>query len=359
MVCGKEEKKGIMEIVKELSDISLQITEPEYRARPELSYSILSTYETLGFNGLDHLFDRKESPSLLLGSCVDSILTGGEDEFNNLYSVIDINITDGGMNTVKQLLSMNLPFGTFNEIPEEIVSNAAKEAGFWQADKWDRKRYSEVLKTGNVAAYYNASASSDKTLISSSMFQDVLNCVRALRESPATSGYFAENDDFSPIRRYYQLKFATVFENVGYRCMSDLLVCDYEKKVIYPIDLKTSLSCNEWDFEDNFLKWHYYIQARLYWRIIKANMKRDSYFKDFSLEDYRFIICNPKTLTPLVWEFPLTKEFGTLVDDRGNEIRDPFDIGKELQGYLNFRPQVPNGISLEGLNTIKCLKKKQ
>lgn len=99
-----------------------------------------------------------------------------------------------------------------------------------------------------------------------------------------------------------------------------------------------------------------YIQARLYWRIIRANMNNDDYFKDFTLENYRFIICNPKTLTPLVWEFPLTKAKGTLVDDKGNEIRDPFEIGKELQGYLNFRPEVPNGINKDGVNIINCLK---
>ena len=87
-------------------------------------------------------------------------------------------------------------------------------------------------------------------------------------------------------------------------------------------------------------------------------MDKDDYFKDFSLEDYRFIIVNPKTLTPLVWEFPLTKSIGTLIDDKGNEIRDPFEIGEELQAYLNSKPQVPNGITMEGINTIKCLKEK-
>ena len=65
-----------MEIVKELSAISLPITEPEYRQMPELSYSNLSTYESLGYNGLDHLFDKKESLSLTLGSAVDAIITG-------------------------------------------------------------------------------------------------------------------------------------------------------------------------------------------------------------------------------------------------------------------------------------------
>jgi hypothetical protein len=161
----------------------------------------------------------------------------------------------------------------------------------------------------------------------------------------------------SPIRRYYQLKFKFCADGVGYRSMMDLVVVDYEKKIIYPIDLKTSLGCAEWDFEQNFKKWHYYIQARLYYRNLKANVEKDDYFKNFTIEDYRFIIVNPKTLTPLVWKFPLTKAIGTLVTDDGDEIKDPFEIGKELQGYLDCKPPVPNGINQHGVNIINCLKK--
>jgi hypothetical protein len=84
-------------------------------------------------------------------------------------------------------------------------------------------------------------------------------------------------------------------------------------------------------------------------------MLKDDYFKDFTLEDYRFIIVNPKTLTPLVWEFPLTKTTGSLVDDEGNISRDPFEIGKELRAYLDCKPPVPNGINKDGVNIINCL----
>ena len=101
-----------------------------------------------------------------------------------------------------------------------------------------------------------------------------------------------------------------------------------------------------------------YIQSRLYWRNIRANLDKDSYFKDFELANYRFVVINRRTLTPLVWEFPLTKSYGTLIDQDGNEIRDPFEIGKELRSYLNCRPPVPNGINKDGVNIIKCLSKK-
>ena len=347
-----------MDIQKELSEIAWNVPESVYRNDPALSYSTLSTYESIGFNGLDHLFDRKESPSLLLGSCVDAIITGGMQEFNERYKVIDVQITDGGMNVINQLLSMNLPYSTFTEIPQEVVSAAAKEAGFWKADKWDKKRYDEVLKTGNVGEYYTACVNSEKTLVTTKMYEEVLACVKVLKESPATAHFFAEDDVFSTIRRYYQLKFKAVHNGVIYRNMADLITVDYEKKIIYPIDLKTS-STPEWDFEKSFIKWHYFIQAVLYWKNIRAVLDTDEYFKDFKLDNYRFIVVNPKTLTPLVWYFPLTQENTSFIDEEGNVWRNPLEIGKELQGYLDCRPPVPNGINLQGDNIINCLKIKE
>lgn len=348
-----------MEILKELKDISLPITEPEYRAMPELSYSTLSTYETLGFTGLDHLFDKKESPSLTLGSCVDAILTGGQEEFEKLFFVADFpSIGDKETQVVNYLFAnYSQNYGKMSVIPPAYILEAANTYEFQK--NWKDETRVKVL-TERCEQYYGIKyQAGDKTIINQTTYEKVTACVQALRESPATRAYFAADHPFSPVKRYYQLKFKATFDGVGYRNMADLIIVDYEMKKVWPVDLKTSLSCPEWEFPDNFKRWHYYIQARLYWRIIRANMDADPYFKDFTLENYRFIICNPNTLTPLVWEFPLTKALGPLVDDEGNEIRDPFVIGRELQGYLNLRPPVPNGINLDGLNTITCLHRKQ
>lgn len=342
---------------KELKDISWLVDEPTYRADPALSYSTLAKYEREGFDKLDHLFDHISTPSLVEGSAVDAIITGGLDEFNANFIVLDINITDGGKDTCNKLIEMNLPFDSFDDIPEDIVSLAAKDTGFWQADKWNKVRYKKVLETGNVAEYYNALKHNNKTILDSKTFMSVQDMVRALRESPATSGYFADNDELSPIRRYYQLKFKATFNDVPFRCMMDLAIVDYEKKEIIPCDLKTS-GHSEWQFEGSFMQWMYPIQARLYAAILRANLDKDPYFKDFKMLNYRFIVVNKKTLTPLVWEFPLTYDVGDLVDENGTVFRHPFEIGKELQGYLNLRPPVPNGINQDGINIIKCLKKK-
>lgn len=342
-----------MKIEKELKDISWQVDEPTYRADPALSYSTLARYEREGFDKLDHLFDHISTPSLTEGSAVDAIITGGEEEFNANFIVVDINITDGGKDTCNRLVEMNLPFETFQEIPEDIVSMAAKETGFWQADKWDRVRYKKVLETGNIAEFYNAAKHSDKTILSTKTFESVQAMVRALKESPATAGYFADNDELSPIRRYYQLKFKATFEGVGYRGMMDEIVVDYESKKVFLIDLKTS-SKTEWNFYKSFIEWKYSYQARLYYRLVAANMAKDPYFKDFEISDYYFIVVNKKTLQPLVWKYTDTKKYGELIYGRNKQIivRDPFTVGNELQEYLNLKPLVPNGVNIEGSNDI-------
>lgn len=96
------------------------------------------------------------------------------------------------------------------------------------------------------------------------------------------------------------------------------------------------------------------IQARLYYRIIKANLEQDEYFKDFEIEPYRFIVVNKETLTPLVWIYPDTFKEGPLTYGKYNQIvcRDPEDIGRELTYYMNNRPIVPNNISITGDNDL-------
>lgn len=344
-----------MEIKKELSEIALQITEPQYREMPELSYSTLATYEKTGYNGLEHLFDKKETPSLTFGSCVDTILTGGEDEFNDLFLVADIpSIGDKEKQVADYLFyTCGKGYPSMSDIPATYILDAANQFEFQK--NWKDETRVKVLTERCSPYYIVKSQAVGKTIIDLQTFEDVKACVRALRESPATCGYFAEDDEMSPVRRYYQLKFKAVLDGVGYRNMADLIVVNYEKKKVFPLDLKTS-SHTEWDFQESFCQWQYMIQARLYWRIIRANMDNDPYFKDFSLENYRFIVVNRKTLTPLVWEFPLTKSLGTLVDEEGREYRDPFIIGSELRAYLDCKPPVPNGINQNGVNMINCLK---
>ena len=50
--------------MKEISDISWLVPEDVYRKDPALSYSTLARFNREGFNNIDNLFEKIESPSL-------------------------------------------------------------------------------------------------------------------------------------------------------------------------------------------------------------------------------------------------------------------------------------------------------
>ena len=339
---------------KSLKDISWDVTEEVYRADPALSYSTLSRYERGGFHEVPKLFDKIESPSLTFGSAVDAIITGGMQEFNSRFLVCDYTITDGGINVCNKVIELYRDeYENFSDIPQDKVSEAAKSAGFWKDSKWDKKRYSEVLKTGNVEEYYKVLRHADKTVLDRRTYDDVVAAVNALKSSLATKWYFEVDNPFDEIERFYQLKFKATFDGINYRCMMDECIVDHKIKLIYPIDLKTSSHWED-EFYKSFVDWNYNIQARLYSRILEDNLKRDEYFKDFKILDYRFLVVNRRTLMPLVWEFPDTKKFGTLTYGAQNQIRmrDPFEIGKEVHTYLESEHKVPVGVDMNYANNL-------
>lgn len=341
--------------MKNFKDLSLNITEEEYRADSALSYSILARYEREGFNNLDKLFDKIETPSLTFGSAVDSIITGGQEEFNERFIVAEFPPTpDSIIQIVKSLFKeFSVTHRTLESIPnEEVIGFASR---FNYQNNWKPETRAKVIKEKGTSYYNILFTAGNKTILDTQTYQDVCKAVRALKESKSTRFYFADNNPFEPnIERFYQLKFKSCLEGIEYRCMADLIVCDYKNKIIYPIDLKTS-SHTEWDFYKSFIEWFYAIQARLYWRIIRNNLDRDEYFKDFKLADYKFIVVNRKTLTPLVWEFTNTTALGTLYFGKNKQIemRDPEEIGKELSYYLSLKPKVPININETGSNDLE------
>lgn len=339
---------------KSLRDISWQVTEPEYRQDPALSYSTLARYEREGFNNLDKLFDRIESPSLVFGSAVDTIITGSEEEFNKLFMVAQLdNPPSDTLVTITRKLfdKWRDRYNKLSDIPDDDIISTIEDIQ-WN-NHWLPKTRAKKIKEDCAGYYRLLYIAGDKTIISSAVYMNAQNAVDKLKSADSTRYYFEANSIFDDdIERLYQLKFKAKFGNVSYRCMADELVVIHSKKIVVPVDLKTS-SKPEWDFYKSFLDWRYDIQARLYWEIIKANMNEDPYYKDFKLANYRFIVVNKKTLVPLVWEFESTQALTDIELLNGMVLRHPFVIGEELQQYLDNKPVVPNGINLVKPNKLE------
>ena len=341
--------------MKSLRDISWQVSEKGYRADPALSYSTLARYEREGFNNLDKLFDRIETPSLTFGSAVDSIITGGQEEFDERFMVAEFpSMPDSIVKIIKSLYKQYA--GTYRSllnIPDNSIIRETEDQNYQM--NWKPETRVKVIREKGTDYYNLLFVAGDRCIIDTQTYQDVVNAVRVLKESSSTKLYFADDNPFEPdIERLYQLKFKGEFDGITYRNMADLIIVNHKEKWVKPVDLKTS-SHTEWDFYKSFVDWRYDIQARLYWAIIRQNMDKDEYFKDFKLLDYDFIVVNRRILVPLVWTCPFTQAVGTLKFGKNDQIemRSPFVIGEELSSYLTSRPKVPMGISETGSNDLR------
>ena len=342
--------------MKSLSELSWNVSEDVYRADPALSYSTLAKFERGGFNELDKLFDRVESPSLTFGSAVDSLLTGGEQEFNERFMVAEFpSLSDNLSQIAKTLYSrFNSNYRSVLLIPDDILAEVGKECDFYSNDKYANYRVKLIKE--NCDEYYKLLfLAEDKTILDTQTYNDVLKSVEVLKTSPSTKDYFFDNNPFTPENEgFYQLKFKATLNGIDYRCMFDRINVFHNLKVIQPIDLKTSYK-KEWDFYKSFIEWNYQIQNRLYFRILQDVISKDEYYKDFKILPYKDIVINRYSLTPLVWDCDFTSAMGTLRFGENNQIimRDPEEIGRELSYYLSTTPKVPIGININVGNDLR------
>ena len=335
---------------KSLKDISLNITEEEYRQMPELSYSTLAKYERGGFSSIKTLFDKVESPSLLFGSCVDTYLTDDVDAFNDRFMVaIFPELKDSEISVIKSIFNITSGLYTWDKVTNDTILQAIDECKF--QPNWRPETRLKVIKEKGEEYYNLMVVAKDKTLITPELYADAQTCVDLLKTSDATKWYFQEDNPFEEdIERLYQLKFKGEYEGIPLRIMADLILVDHKNKIIYPCDLKTSYKA-EWNFYKSFVEWMYYHQANLYAEIIRQNIKKDEYFKDFKIADYRFIVICNRTRVPLVWEWPHTK---TVLDLTVGDYKLPNwrGIVKQLDYYLKENPPVPEEIIVEDTNNI-------
>jgi hypothetical protein len=346
---------------KSLKEISWLVPESEYRADPALSYSTLAKYSREGYNNLKNLFERTESTSLTFGSAVDSIITGGMEEFEERFVVADFNeeVPDAIAKVVHACYNQfSYKYNSLNQIPMQEFIPVTEECKYQL--NWKPETRVKVVREKGEALYCSMLLAQGREVISAAMYDDVMKAVDALKTSRATSWFFAKDNPIDNIERLYQLKFKGSHNGINYRCMMDLVVVDHDRKLILPCDLKTSYK-PEWDFYKSFVEWRYHIQARLYSRLLKQNLEKDPYFKDFKVLDYKFIVVNKATLKPLVWGFDRTHSMGTIHYGPNDEYKmvDPYDLGEELTHYLNDTPGVPDGIYEDKSNDIMKWLNKQ
>lgn len=338
---------------KSLKELALDWDEDTYRNSKELHYSTISRFAKEGFEHLDTLFDKIESPSLLLGSLVDCLTTDPPEEYERRYMVAEFPSLASNIETIVKSLFNKYKniYDNIYKIPDNIIINET-EINKYQLN-WKPETRAKVIREKALDYYNLLYLAKDKQLISTELNNIAHNMANALIESPQTCKWFKKNNPFSDEENLYQLKFKANIDDVGYVVMFDIIHIDYKNKTIQPIDVKTSYKPS-YNFYKSFIEWGYSYQCRLYYQVLKRVIEKDDYFKHFDILDYKDIVISKSNMIPLVWDFPFTKSEGTLYLGKNKqiELRAPWEIGKELYTYLSTGAKVPNGIDIEGSNNV-------
>lgn len=345
------------EVKKSMYDISWKVTEPEYRKGNGLSYSTIARFHREGFDKLGSLFDRIDNPSLVFGSMVDTLITGSQEEFDSAFLVAEFPpVVDSQVNVIKYLFEKySDEYQSILDIPDDSIIIATNILEF--QSRWKSETRVKAIKENGIEYYNLLYLSIGKILVSTQEYKNAAECVKILKECSTTDFYFSPVNPFeNNIEKLFQLKFKGTYEGIELRCMADEVIVNHDTKTATPIDLKTSFK-QEWNFPESFIKWCYWIQAQLYWYIIRQNMDADPLYKDYDLENYKFIVISNGTRTPLIWDYPDTKASATCYYGKDNQIecKNWREIVKDLHYYLTINPNVPKGIK-ETNNIIDWIK---
>lgn len=304
-------------MMKSIKELSLNISEPEYRKLGGFSYSQLAKF--LRADNPKVLIEQshEESDALRFGSLVDCIMTEPEllGERFHIQTFVSPPAT---MISIMMYIYNKLPDAkSFSFVPDELKIEALDSCEYGLT--WNKSTRLDRLNKHSM--YYTLLQNAEgKTLMSEDDYHLAELCVKILKTHPFTEKYMGDGDPFEEnVERVNQLKFTSTYEGHLIRCMFDRIIVDHTNKTIQPIDLKTTGKQEE-HFIHSALTWDYYIQAGMYSQILLDVISEDDYFKEFTILPFRFIVINRFSRTPMVWRYPNFARLNRTITDDQNAL---------------------------------------
>ena len=295
--------------MKDFKELSWQVDEATYRQHKAISYSALSKFKKEGLEHIDTLYDRISTPSMTFGSLVDTLITEGKNAFNTKYAVFELNPKPS--DTIQTIVTAIYKeygenFEHLEDIPDTLISDIAINNEYYVSATYNKSRSKKVIDQGSQFYEYLKLAK-DRQVVNKEDYDDAINCYNMLTTSEEIKPFLNSNKD---TKIYFQLKFKSTvalgqYNNIPIKCMPDIVAIDYNKKIIYPIDLKTT-GKPEYLFPESFYIYNYYIQAGLYRTMIQDVIKNDPEYSNFTVAQYKFIVINRNTLNPRIWDLETT-----------------------------------------------------
>lgn len=292
-----------------------KITFDNYREYPAINYSKLSALDKSPMSLNKE--DKDYSDAMKMGDALDTLITGGEKEFKNKFTVDNIKKPTSSLLLLADSI---IEIAVTSEIvpDEEMIENTRVSLGLWSnmvdkekiKDKWDNKLFN------NYVDY--CIKNKDKIFLS----EEELNCIYEAKEvlftHEFTKDYFIGSED---VEIKFQVPLLFNYKDKLYKSLLDIVKLDHKNKKVYPCDLKFT-SDGVWNFPNKILKWRYDIQSSMYYHSI-INEYKDS---DYSIEPFRFIVVS--SVNPTI---PMVYNAKNLIDmgRDGKTLKN----GKKVKGW--------------------------
>ena len=314
------------------------MTEPEYRALPNISYSKLSALDRSPYSLVNNVFEETEP--LIYGSAVDVLLFDGEEVFDKQFAVMTADkptyfldkLFKGVLEEIEIVKDPILDEEMSSNLEDysDIILRVAKAVDYgqtWKPETVVRK----VVEACQEAFEFNIKAKG-KRLLSPEQYEYAVNSVNTLKSHQFTKHLFEEKEG---VDRYFQfpIEWEVVVDKVtiSMKSLLDILIVDHNKKTIEPKDLKTT-GKHVLSFPQSFIEWRYYLQAASYSESVRylINTKYPE-LKDYKILPFEFVVISSKDpMRPLMFIASNTDmEAGT----HGGVVTT---YGREVKGYIQL-----------------------
>ena len=327
-------------------NIVKEMTEPEYRKLPYLSYSLLAGVDKSPANINRDNFEM--TSSLIYGSAVDVLAFDGKEEFKKKFAVLDHNApSDAVKKIVDEVFERNesrektgFLLTEINSLDSPLLDNEIYEVARGQdygAANWKKETIIGKVRKEGTKYFDFLSENKGKLMLDGFMYEKARNSVKTLYEHEFTRSYMNPEDG---VEIFFQ--FPIIWSYKGFDCKSllDIFIIDHNKQMIKPVDLKTSFD-DVMYFPVNYIKWKYYIQAAFYSRAVSYLKLKHPQLLNYAVDYFKFIVISSNNpIKPLVYT---TTDQDLEYGEYGGTLRN----GQEVKGFDqlidDYRWHIENG----------------
>jgi hypothetical protein len=330
----------------------------KYFENPFVSQSklktLLYTIEDFQKEDEDELY-YSEKKHFNIGDGVDVMITQGEEAFNRLFYVSQVNKPGDKILSICNyvfdvVIQENVPPLSIYDISEDLILQACNNEGYYT--KWkDDTRVKSIINNG--ADYFSELCQSyGKQILSPDEYTTVISIVNSFKNNKVTSQLlFPDVNSDDDIDIEFQSIITFQIDGVPCKVMLDEVIVNHTQKTVQPIDIKTMYDYTLY-FPISVRKRRYDIQGAFYTKALEL------IYNGYRILPFKFVVESTKyqgspivyTMTP---ELLAIGEYGrheTTIESDGVVMYVPpiFGYKHALENYKWYQAN--------GFNTTRLIK---